>query len=64
MNAPAEPVRFNRSGFDFPCPGCGVFIHEHDYVFTLPLSELVRWPVCEDCGMHWIGENRFRPPQP
>lgn len=56
-----EQVRFNRSGFDFSCPSCGWQIHEEDIVFTLPVSALVTWPVCEACGMDWVGENLLRP---
>jgi predicted RNA-binding Zn-ribbon protein involved in translation (DUF1610 family) len=47
-------VRVSTSGFDFTCPGCGDHITEDDPVWTVPVSELVQWPVCEDCGRFWL----------
>lgn len=55
-------MRVNRSGFDFTCPGCGIQVGTEDFVCTLPVSQLVRWPVCWDCGVFWV-ENRKQFPQ-
>lgn len=56
----SDPVRVNRSGFDFTCPACGDLIREDDLVWTLPVSALVRWPVCEECGRVWFTDHVTR----
>ncbi len=54
----ASVVRVNRSWFDFTCPACGQFITEDQPVWSLPISALVTWPVCEDCGLSWISDQQ------
>ncbi len=55
----AREVRVNRSGFDFACPACGIRVLAEDVVYTLPVSALVTWPVCESCGLDWCTDNQM-----
>ncbi len=55
----AREVRVNTSGFDFSCPSCGIAVHAEDVVYTLPVSALVTWPVCESCGLDWCSEHQM-----
>ena len=62
MNPATDRVTVNRSGFDFTCPGCGIRIDEDDLVYTLTVTALVRWPVCEACGLDWCTEHKIADP--
>ncbi len=57
-----DGVRVNRSNFDFTCPSCGMWITEDHVVYTVRLSPLMTWPLCESCGMDWCAERNIPDP--
>ena len=58
----SDEVRVNRSGFDFSCPACGLWISELDLVYTVRLAAWMTWPLCESCGLDWCAERGIADP--